>query len=74
MSGLSKYVLSLEADGGFPDAYRPPVDTIFGQLIGLFSCIVNKGTPDAPSTGAINRVVTNVTIYPFSSLHPLGTL
>jgi tagatose-6-phosphate ketose/aldose isomerase len=74
MSGLSKYVLSLEADGAFPDAYRPPVDTIFGQLIGLFSCIVNKGTPDAPSTGAINRVVTNVTIYPFSSLHPLGTL
>jgi tagatose-6-phosphate ketose/aldose isomerase len=74
MSGLSKYVLSLEADGAFPDAYRPPVDTIFGQLLGLFTCIVNKGTPDAPSTGAINRVVTNVNIYPPRSLHRLGTL
>jgi tagatose-6-phosphate ketose/aldose isomerase len=72
MSGLSKYVLSLESDDSFPDAYRPPVDTIFGQLMGLFTCIVNKGTPDTPSAGAINRVVTNVKIYPTSSLHPLG--
>jgi hypothetical protein len=42
-------------------------------LMGLFTCIVNKGTPDTPSAGAINRVVTNVKIYPTSFLHPLGT-
>jgi tagatose-6-phosphate ketose/aldose isomerase len=68
IAGLSKIVLSLEMDVSFPDAYRPPVDTIFGQLIGLFTCIANKGTPDTPSTGAINRVVTSVKIYPSSAL------
>ena len=26
-------------DGTFPDAYRPPVDVIFGQLLGLYSSI-----------------------------------
>ncbi len=66
ISGLSKNVLSLQAGEGFPDAYRPPVDTIFGQMIGLFTCIANQGTPDTPSTGAINRVVSGVTIYPSS--------
>jgi tagatose-6-phosphate ketose/aldose isomerase len=64
MTALSKNVLSLGGDGSFPDAYRPPVDTIFGQLIGLFSCIANNGLPDTPSKGAISRVVSNVKIYP----------
>jgi tagatose-6-phosphate ketose/aldose isomerase len=74
MAALSKNVLSLEGEGSLPDAYRPPIDTIFGQLIGLFTCITNKGTPDTPSTGAINRVVSNVKIYPSSFFHQLGTL
>jgi tagatose-6-phosphate ketose/aldose isomerase len=67
MAGLSKNILSLGGDGSFPDAYRPPVDTIFGQLVGLFSCIANNGKPDTPSEGAINRVVSNVKIYPPSA-------
>ncbi len=57
IAALSDNVLSLDCRQPFPDAYRPAVDTIFGQLIGLFSCLENNGKPDSPSDGAINRVV-----------------
>jgi tagatose-6-phosphate ketose/aldose isomerase len=51
-------------DGSFPDVYRPPVDVIFGQLLGLYSSIAFGLRPDAPSpAGVINRVVSNFTIY-----------
>jgi tagatose-6-phosphate ketose/aldose isomerase len=51
-------------DGSFPDAYRPPVDVIFGQLLGLYSSISFGLRPDAPSpAGVINRVVSDFTIY-----------
>lgn len=51
-------------DGSFPDAYRPPVDVIFGQLLGLYSSISFGLRPDAPSpAGVINRVVNDFTIY-----------
>jgi tagatose-6-phosphate ketose/aldose isomerase len=51
-------------DGLFPDAYRPPVDVIFGQLLGLYYSIAFGLRPDAPSpAGVINRVVSDFTIY-----------
>ncbi|WP_213805791.1 SIS domain-containing protein [Granulicella sp. dw_53] len=51
-------------EGSFPDAYRPPVDIIFGQLLGLYSSISFGLRPDAPSpAGVINRVVNDFTIY-----------
>jgi tagatose-6-phosphate ketose/aldose isomerase len=51
-------------DGSLPDAYRPPVDVIFGQLLGLYSSIAFGLRPDAPSPdGVINRVVSDFTIY-----------
>jgi tagatose-6-phosphate ketose/aldose isomerase len=51
-------------DGSSPDAYRPPVDVIFGQLLGLYSSIAFGLRPDAPSpAGVINRVVSDFTIY-----------
>jgi len=46
------------------DDYRPPVDVIFGQLLGLFFSLKWNLQPDTPSpTGAISRVVHNVTIH-----------
>jgi tagatose-6-phosphate ketose/aldose isomerase len=46
------------------DNYRPPVDVIFGQLLGLFFSLRCNLRPDCPSTnGAISRVVQNVTIH-----------
>jgi len=46
------------------DLYRPPVDVLIGQLLGLFSSLREGLKPDTPSPqGAINRVVSHVTIY-----------
>lgn len=60
---LSSHVLSLDAPIHFPDAYRPVVDIIVGQLLALFLAIENGITPDTPSDGAISRVVSHVKIY-----------
>lgn len=61
---LTKNFLALDAPSGFPDACRPPIDVILGQLLGLFFAIENGITPDTPSEGAISRVVSHVKIYP----------
>jgi tagatose-6-phosphate ketose/aldose isomerase len=47
-----------------PDLYRPVLDVIFGQLLGLFFSLAVGRKPDSPSPdGVINRVVQNVGIY-----------
>jgi len=46
------------------DEYRPAVDVIFGQLLGLFFSLQWNLKPDCPSpNGAISRVVQNVSIH-----------
>jgi len=46
------------------DDYRPPVDVMFGQLLGLFFSLRWNLRPDSPSpSGAISRVVQNVNIH-----------
>lgn len=46
------------------DAYRPPLDVIFGQMLGLFFSLRCGLQPDAPSPNAvISRVVQNVAIH-----------
>jgi len=61
---LTEHVIDLQAPPGFPDNMRPPVDVILGQVLALFLSIENGVRPDTPSTGAISRVVSHVTIYP----------
>ena len=47
-----------------PDLYRPPVDVLFGQLLGLYCSLAHDLKPDAPSPGGvINRVVGEFQIY-----------
>lgn len=59
------HVLFCDAFTQIPDAYRAPVDVIFGQLFGLFASIKCGLKPDSPSpNGIINRVVQKFTIYP----------
>jgi tagatose-6-phosphate ketose/aldose isomerase len=54
----------LEIPGDVPDLYRPPVDVLFGQLLGLYCSLAHKLKPDAPSpAGVINRVVGEFKIY-----------
>jgi len=57
--------LYCEAFETIADGYRPAVDVIFGQMLGLFSSIELGLKPDAPSpAGVISRVVPPFTIYP----------
>jgi tagatose-6-phosphate ketose/aldose isomerase len=54
----------LNSDIGVADDYRPPLDVIFGQLLGLFFSLRHGLKPDCPSpNGAISRVVQNVKIH-----------
>ena len=64
LANITSNVLSLGVPSAVPDAYRPPVDIILGQLLGLFTSLANGMLPDSPSTGAIGRVVSHVKIYP----------
>lgn len=56
--------LYCEAFGKLDDAYRPAVDVIFSQMVGLFSSIELGLHPDSPSpNGLISRVVEKFAIY-----------
>ena len=46
------------------DSYRPVVDVIFGQMLGLYCSVAHELKPDSPSPdGVINRVVQKFRIY-----------
>jgi tagatose-6-phosphate ketose/aldose isomerase len=63
---MADVALDLGADrSAVPDALRPPLDVIFGQLLGLFFSLEAGLRPDTPSpSGAISRVVSHVKIHP----------
>jgi tagatose-6-phosphate ketose/aldose isomerase len=51
-------------DDEIDDAYRPVVDVIFGQMLGLYCSVAHDLKPDSPSPdGVINRVVQKFRIY-----------
>lgn len=55
---LADAVLAPPDAAPIPDLYRPPLDVLFGQLLGLFASIRCGLKPDDPSpNGAISRVV-----------------
>jgi tagatose-6-phosphate ketose/aldose isomerase len=59
------HLIPLDAPPTFKDEYRPPLDVMFAQLLGLFSSLHAGLQPDRPSpNGAINRVVSHLHIYP----------
>jgi tagatose-6-phosphate ketose/aldose isomerase len=58
------YSLHCAAFDALEDAYRPAVDVIFSQMLGLFSSIERGLKPDTPSpNGLISRVVEKFAIY-----------
>jgi tagatose-6-phosphate ketose/aldose isomerase len=60
----SDYSLHCDAFDELGDAYRPAVDVIFSQMLGLFSSIELGLKPDSPSPdGLISRVVEKFAIY-----------
>jgi tagatose-6-phosphate ketose/aldose isomerase len=61
---LTEHVLVHAPSRRITDDYRPPLDVMFGQLLGLFFSLRCGLKPDCPSpTGAISRVVQNVLIH-----------
>jgi len=63
-NAASDYSLHCAAFDDLDDAYRPAVDVIFSQMLGLFSSIELGLKPDSPSpNGIISRVVEKFAIY-----------
>ena len=64
VSALADYSLSLNGAADFPDHYRPVLDVMLGQLIGLFASMQHGLKPDQPSPGGtITRVVAPIKLY-----------
>jgi tagatose-6-phosphate ketose/aldose isomerase len=64
LNGFADRYLSPDIRTAVPDDYRPAVDVLFGQLLGLFFSLRSNLMPDRPSPGGvISRVVQNVKIY-----------
>lgn len=61
---LADYRLSLPCNPDLPDNYRPVLDVMLGQLLGLFASLRCGLKPDQPSpNGAITRVVQPIKLY-----------
>jgi len=55
------YKLILDIPEWLDDNYRPPVDVLFAQCLGLFASLRRQLKPDAPSAdGKIQRVVSQI--------------
>jgi D-galactosamine 6-phosphate deaminase/isomerase len=58
------HYLAPSVSSSLADDYRPAVDVMFGQLLGLFCSLRWNLRPDCPSpNGAISRVVENLSIH-----------
>lgn len=61
---LSECEEYLAIPNGIDDLYRPVLDVIFGQLLGLYCSVAHGLKPDAPSPGGvISRVVQGFRIH-----------
>ena len=68
--GLADYWIEFKTSGrgGLLDEFRPPLDVLFAQMLGVFSSLRYHLRPDQPSSrGVISRVVQGVRIYPGGS-------
>jgi tagatose-6-phosphate ketose/aldose isomerase len=64
VSSLTDYPLSLNCPADFPDHYRPVLDVLLAQLLGLFASMRCGLRPDQPSPGGtISRVVAPIKLY-----------
>ena len=64
VASLVDYCLPLDCGVKFPDQYRPALDVMLSQLIGLFASMRCGLKPDQPSpSGTITRVVAPIKLY-----------
>lgn len=63
-ANLVDYCLPVGCESDFPDLYRPVLDVMLGQLLGLFASLRCGLKPDQPSpNGTITRVVQPIKLY-----------
>jgi tagatose-6-phosphate ketose/aldose isomerase len=63
-SSLVDHCLSLDCGANFPDQFRPVLDVMLSQLLGLFASMQCGLKPDQPSPdGTITRVVGAIKVY-----------
>lgn len=63
-ASLADYCLSLDCGANFPDHFRPVLDVMLSQLLGLFASMRCGLKPDQPSpSGTITRVVGAIKMY-----------
>ena len=63
-TSLVDHCLPLDCGANFPDQFRPVLDVMLGQLLGLFASIQGGLKPDQPSpNGTITRVVGAIKMY-----------
>lgn len=63
-AGTAEYFVAADTAKTIPDEYRPPLDVIFAQLLGLFFSLRCSLKPDVPSPkGVISRVVQHFNIH-----------
>src|SRR5260370_28408295 len=66
VTSLADRVLTLTCRACFPDEYRPALDLMFGQLLGLFASSACGLKPDQPRpSGAIAPAVSPIRLYSF---------
>lgn len=64
VSDIADYRLPVGCGLDFPDCFRPVIDVMLGQLIGLFASMRCGLKPDQPSpSGTITRVVQPIKLY-----------
>jgi len=64
VTSLADFYVSLNGAADFSDLYRPVLDVMLGQLIGLFASMRCGLKPDQPSpSGTITRVVQPIKLY-----------
>jgi tagatose-6-phosphate ketose/aldose isomerase len=64
IESLAEHSVAPDVSFSGADDHRPPLDVIFGQLLGLFFSLRWNLRPDCPSpNGAISRVVQNFSIH-----------
>ena len=64
VASVSDCLLPVGLPSGFDDRYRPVLDVMLGQLLGLFASMRCGLKPDQPSpSGAITRVVQPIQLY-----------
>ncbi len=63
MSAFEDRCIKLDIPSKVSDNYRPPLDVIFAQCLGLFASVRRNLKPDSPSAdGKIQRVVSAINI------------